>query len=114
MSSKHEKRYEDEGMNIPMSIYKDKTVRGECKMILTLLKKFTHNGKRTSEALTGEISRILHTREDSIKTNLKYLHKQGHIEIFKDPTSKTNYSIRYLYKEKALPKTNGPVGNPIF
>ena len=47
-----------------------------------------------------------------IKYNLQKLHEAGHIEIFKDDASRTNWSIRYTYQEnnKTQPNSSGTSG----
>ena len=93
----YEKNYEGRSLTIPASIWNDKTIYGLQKIVLTLVKRFTNDGKKPCEALTGLMSGLVHTTEKAIKDNLEKLHKAGHIEIYKDEASRTKYSIRYTY-----------------
>ena len=110
----HNKNYENLDFTIPNSIWTDRSINGLQKVLLPLIKKFTSNGTKPCEALTGQISQMLHTHEKDIKYNLEQLHKKGHIEIYKDAGSRTNYSITYTYKEptKRAPESSGT--SPVF
>lgn len=114
MAKIYDKNYSNHDLVIPASIWQDQSVRGEAKLILTLLKRFTYDGKQTCEALTGQMSRMVHTREDSIKRNMKWLHDKNHIQIFKDDSSRTGYSVKYTYQEKPQAKPNSPSGSQLF
>ena len=100
MSTHHEQNYRNVGLEIPLVIYKDDTVRGLAKNVLTLIKKFTNEGIRQMPALTREMSNILHTTEKDILYHLGDLDKRGHIKLVDDPTSPTKLAYRYTYKRK--------------
>ena len=68
------------------------------KVILALIKKLTHNGSEQIDLMTRKLAEITCTTEKDIKYNLKQLHNKKLINIIHDPTSKTKYSITYLYK----------------
>ena len=110
----YDKRYDNADLTIPASIWNDKTVYGVAKIILVLIKRFTSNGTKTCEALTGQMSQVVHTHEKDIKYNLQKLHEAGHIEVFRDEVSRTGWSIRYTYTEKAQAKTESTPSTGLF
>lgn len=112
MAKLFDKNYDNADLTIPASIYKDRSVHGVAKIILALLKRFTKDGTQTCEALTAQLSQIVHTHEKDIRYNMQKLHETGHIELFKDDMSRSGWSVRYLYKEraKAQPDSSGASG----
>lgn len=114
MAKIYDKNYAYADLTIPASIWNDKTVFGVAKIILTLFKRFTSNGTQTCEALTGQMSRMIHTHEKDIKYNMQKLHEAGHIEVYKDDLSRTGWSVRYLYQEKAKAEPSSPNSSQLF
>ena len=112
MAKIFDKNYSNADLVIPASIWNDRTVYGVAKIVLTLIKRFTQSGTKTCEALTGQMSQMIHTHEKDVKYNLQKLHEAGHIQIFKDEASRTGYSIKYTYQEnnKTQPDSSGTSG----
>lgn len=109
MAKIYDKNYSNQDLIIPSLIWNDNTVNGVAKIILTLIKSFTNTGKKPCYALTGQMSKILHTHEKDIKYNMRKLHENGHIELFGDEQSPTGWSVNYTYSEldKAQPESSG-------
>lgn len=114
MAKIFDKTYSNADLTIPASIWNDKTVFGVAKIVLTLIKRFTKDGTQTCEALTGQMSQMIHTHEKDIKYNLQKLHETGHIEIFKDTASRTGWSIKYTYKERSKVQPEAPDASQLF
>ena len=111
----HEKNYNNLDLTIPSVIWQDKTVNGVAKVILTLVKRFTNDGNKTCYALTGQMAQMIHTHEKDIKYNLQQLHNKNHIELYKDDTSPTKWSIKYNYIDKVDTNTdNNPGTSGLF
>ncbi len=97
MKKIYDKNYSNQDLTIPAHIWNDKSVNGIQKIMLPLFKKMTNNGAKPIQALTQMQASILHTHEKDIKYNLQELHKKGYIRLFKDPNSKTGWSLTYHY-----------------
>ena len=110
MAKIHDKNYDNQDLTIDAYIWNDNKINGGDQMILiTLIRKFTKNGKQPCQALTLQLAKLLHSHEKNIKYHLQQLHQKGFIELYQDNTSKTGISIRYTYKieDKVQPESPG-------
>lgn len=98
MKKIYDKNYSNQDLTIPAQIWNDKSVNGIQKMMLPLFQRMTNNGAKPIQALTQMQATILDTHEKDIKFNLEALHKKGYIKLFKDPQSKSGWSLTYHYK----------------
>ena len=99
MAKIHDKNYDNQDLTIDALVWNDNKINGGDQMILmTLIKKFTKNGKQSCQALTLQLAKLLHSHEKNIKYHLQQLHNKGFIEMYQDSSSKTGISIRYTYK----------------
>ena len=101
MKKIYDNNYTNQNLIIPGEIWNDRKVNGIQKMILALVKRMTKDGTQTVEALTLMMAQIMATHEKDIKYNLNELNKKGYIVIFKDPVSKSGFSIKYNAPVKA-------------
>lgn len=97
MAKIFDKNYSNTDLTIPAEIWNNPKINGTQKIVLTLIKRFTSNGTKTCEALTLQMSQMLHTHLKDIEYNLKQLHEKEFIEMYRDDSSRTKISIRYLY-----------------